>query len=409
MSDRGGALRWRPRRPPQRVNAGRRRAAARDRQARRFGLARLLRRARQPPAVDRGRSRLAGGAAPCSISCEPPSSTGSNRASSSPAASPRALDRRARTARPTDLAKAELALSKSYAAYVRALRGARARADDLRKRGADPGRADERAPRSQAAASAPVARAARRRDGLDAPALRADARGDGRSALRSERQRRQICAQPRADPRAFRRCRWRRHVLIDTASARLWMYEDGRPVDSMRVVVGKPEQQTPMMAGFIRYAIVNPYWNVPDDLVRRPASPPTSSTKGLGLPARRRLPGAVRLEREGGTGRSGDDRLARGGSGTRQTPRVRQLPGGSNFMGKVKFMFPNAQGIYLHDTPDKHLLREDARQLSSGCVRLEDAQAARPLAAGQAAAAPAARARAAHRSCPKWCRSTSPT
>jgi len=52
---------------------------------------------------------------------------------------------------------------------------------------------------------------------------------------------------------------------------------------------------------------------------------------------------------------------------------VRQLPGGSNFMGKVKYMFPNAQGIYLHDTPDKHLLSLDARQLSSGCVRLEDA------------------------------------
>jgi murein L,D-transpeptidase YcbB/YkuD len=52
---------------------------------------------------------------------------------------------------------------------------------------------------------------------------------------------------------------------------------------------------------------------------------------------------------------------------------VRQLPGKGNFMGKVKFMFPNEQGIFLHDTPDKQLLKEDARQLSSGCVRLEDA------------------------------------
>ena len=54
-------------------------------------------------------------------------------------------------------------------------------------------------------------------------------------------------------------------------------------------------------------------------------------------------------------------------------PRVRQLPGKANFMGKVKYMFPNELGIYLHDTPDKHLLKENARQLSSGCVRLEDA------------------------------------
>jgi murein L,D-transpeptidase YcbB/YkuD len=54
--------------------------------------------------------------------------------------------------------------------------------------------------------------------------------------------------------------------------------------------------------------------------------------------------------------------------------RVRQLPGGSNFMGRVKFEFPNDFGIYLHDTPEKELMAKDSRQYSSGCVRLEDAQ-----------------------------------
>jgi murein L,D-transpeptidase YcbB/YkuD len=39
----------------------------------------------------------------------------------------------------------------------------------------------------------------------------------------------------------------------------------------------------------------------------------------------------------------------------------------------MKFMFPNAQGVYLHDTPDKQLLNEAARLFSGGCVRLEDA------------------------------------
>ena len=53
--------------------------------------------------------------------------------------------------------------------------------------------------------------------------------------------------------------------------------------------------------------------------------------------------------------------------------RVRQLPGPVNFMGKVKFEFPNDFGIYLHDTPDKELMLKDDRQLSSGCIRLEDA------------------------------------
>ncbi|HEU4956866.1 MAG TPA: L,D-transpeptidase family protein, partial [Sphingomicrobium sp.] len=54
--------------------------------------------------------------------------------------------------------------------------------------------------------------------------------------------------------------------------------------------------------------------------------------------------------------------------------RLRQNPGPSNAMGRMKFMFPNPQGIYLHDTPNKELLNEDARMFSGGCVRLEDAQ-----------------------------------
>ena len=58
----------------------------------------------------------------------------------------------------------------------------------------------------------------------------------------------------------------------------------------------------------------------------------------------------------------------------RQQLRVRQLPGGSNAMGKVKFMFPNDLGIYLHDTPSRDLFAKPARQFSNGCVRLEDAQ-----------------------------------
>ena len=53
---------------------------------------------------------------------------------------------------------------------------------------------------------------------------------------------------------------------------------------------------------------------------------------------------------------------------------VRQLPSATNAMGKMKFEFPNPTGIYLHDTPDKHLMLKDVRQLSNGCIRLEDAE-----------------------------------
>ena len=52
---------------------------------------------------------------------------------------------------------------------------------------------------------------------------------------------------------------------------------------------------------------------------------------------------------------------------------LRQKPGPANSMGKMKFMFPNAQGIWLHDTPEKEKIEDAARLQSNGCVRLEDA------------------------------------
>jgi murein L,D-transpeptidase YcbB/YkuD len=53
---------------------------------------------------------------------------------------------------------------------------------------------------------------------------------------------------------------------------------------------------------------------------------------------------------------------------------VRQRPGPANSLGNYKFELPNGDGIYLHDTPKKELFAQDARNLSHGCVRLEDAQ-----------------------------------
>src|SRR5437868_375135 len=57
-----------------------------------------------------------------------------------------------------------------------------------------------------------------------------------------------------------------RYVLVNAAQQRLYMYEDRKPVDSMVVVVGKPKWPTPMLAAYIRYAALNPYWYVPSDL-----------------------------------------------------------------------------------------------------------------------------------------------
>ena len=51
---------------------------------------------------------------------------------------------------------------------------------------------------------------------------------------------------------------------------------------------------------------------------------------------------------------------------------MRQPPGASNALGKVKFMFPNQYNIYLHDTPSKSLFQREVRAFSHGCIRLAD-------------------------------------
>ena len=162
-----------------------------------------------------------------------------------------------------------------------------------------------------------------------------------------------------------------RYLLVDAAAAQLWMYEDGRPVDSMRVIVGKPTEQTPMLAAYVRYAIVNPYWNVPPDLVRRRVAANVLDRGTAYLRENRYeiLSGwthdAERIDPE-----TIDWNAVAAGQ---QELRIRQLPGPGNMMGDVKFMMSDQLGIYLHDTPDRSLFDAADRRLSSGCVRLEDA------------------------------------
>jgi L,D-transpeptidase YcbB len=163
----------------------------------------------------------------------------------------------------------------------------------------------------------------------------------------------------------------RRYIIVNTAAARLWLIEDGKVVDTMKVVVGKREQPTPMMAGLVRYAIYNPYWNVPEDLTRTSIAAkvlkqglPYLKTEGMEVLADW-SDGAERLDPE-----TLDWRAIASGS---RVVRVRQLPGERNMMGAVKLMLPNPLGVYLHDTPNKAAFDLQERLLSSGCVRLEDA------------------------------------
>ena len=164
-----------------------------------------------------------------------------------------------------------------------------------------------------------------------------------------------------------------RYVLVNAAEQRLFMYERGRPVDSMRVVVGKeePKDRTPMLAGFLSEAALNPYWNVPPDLAAERIAPNVVK-QGLGYLTSR---GYEVLSDWGDHAKLIDPATIdwQAVADGRIEVRVRQQPGPGNSLGKVKFNFPNAYGVYLHDTPDRELLSEDTRLFSGGCIRLEDA------------------------------------
>jgi murein L,D-transpeptidase YcbB/YkuD len=162
-----------------------------------------------------------------------------------------------------------------------------------------------------------------------------------------------------------------RFVLVDAATARLWMYQDGRPVDSMKVIVGNLDYRTPMIASVIWYATLNPYWHVPDHMVRKI------------------FVGKAQKEGEAYFKKNGYEIVAEWdatetlpvssvdwkavAAGTAKV-KIRQLPGPTNGMGKMKFNFANPEGIYLHDTPNKALFAQSKRALSNGCIRLEDAK-----------------------------------
>lgn len=165
-----------------------------------------------------------------------------------------------------------------------------------------------------------------------------------------------------------------RYIMVDTAGARLYMIEDGRIVDSMRVVVGKaePGTQTPMLASTIYYATLNPYWHVSGEMTRSLIARNVLD-QGLGYLKTR---GYQVMPAD-----PDDDRLLDPAKvdwhavrdGALQV-RVRQLPGPANSMGQLKIGFPNASDIYLHDTPVKAVFDSADRDISHGCVRLEDAE-----------------------------------
>jgi murein L,D-transpeptidase YcbB/YkuD len=177
-----------------------------------------------------------------------------------------------------------------------------------------------------------------------------------------------------------------RAIVVDTATQRLWMLEDGRVADSMKVVVGKKITPTPMLAGTIYYATFNPYWNIPSDVIKRTVAPLVIKRGAKYLASARYEVASDWTDQATVVPPSEVDWKAVA-AGDKQV-RMRQLPGTANMMGKIKFGFVNDYGIYLHDTPHKEFFAKNPRNYSLGCVRVEDAHRLGTWLLGRDAVAP---------------------
>ena len=154
-------------------------------------------------------------------------------------------------------------------------------------------------------------------------------------------------------------------VFINQPAYTARYIEDGQEKLNMRVVVGKPSNQTSFFYDEIEQVDYNPYWGVPQSIIVNEM-----------LPRLRNDPGY--LDRAGYEVTDASGRRVSSSSvnwyayGSKVPYNVRQTPSEANALGELKILFPNKHAIYMHDTPQKKLFDRDARAFSHGCVRLKD-------------------------------------
>jgi L,D-transpeptidase YcbB len=137
-----------------------------------------------------------------------------------------------------------------------------------------------------------------------------------------------------------------RYILVNVPAFKVAAYDSGRKSLEMKVIVGQEYEgrSTPVFADSMQYVVFRPYWNV---------TPTIQANEFAGKTAEQLAAGDYEYYKDGGE------------------TRIRQRPGPKNALGLVKFLFPNDFNIYLHDTPNDNLFKEDVRAFSHGCIRLE--------------------------------------
>jgi len=144
-----------------------------------------------------------------------------------------------------------------------------------------------------------------------------------------------------------------RFIVVNIANFQLDVIENDKSILSMKVVVGKPYQRTPIFTSKMTYIVINPAWNIPDSIARKEILKKIEKNPNYLAEQNIKVLEEVKGSRKG------------------LPYRFRQEPGPLNPLGTIKFMFPNEYDVYLHDTSAKRLFSENVRTFSHGCTRIE--------------------------------------
>jgi murein L,D-transpeptidase YcbB/YkuD len=153
------------------------------------------------------------------------------------------------------------------------------------------------------------------------------------------------------------------YVWVNIPEFTLRVSKSGAIIHTERVIVGKPENQTPIFSDEMETIVFQPFWGVPDSIKVKEVLP--GLVRGGGMLAKNNL----RIQYRG---RDIDPYSVDWTRADIRNYHVYQPPGGGNVLGQVKFLFPNKHQVYMHDTPTKHLFAASERTFSHGCMRVRD-------------------------------------
>ncbi|MGE5840513.1 MAG: L,D-transpeptidase family protein [Deltaproteobacteria bacterium] len=159
-----------------------------------------------------------------------------------------------------------------------------------------------------------------------------------------------------------------RHIFVNVASFELGVVEGRDPVMTMRAIVGKHYQRTPVFSAQMTHLVLNPYWNVPVRIATKEMLPLIQ--KDLDYLEKN----SIKVFLVQGSQKTEVDPSTVDWASVSPTEFnyfFRQEAGPKNSLGRIKFMFPNKFNVYLHDTPHKELFERPVRQFSHGCIRIE--------------------------------------